>query len=38
MFTLNGSTAHSIWGPLILVMPISGLHIDLDQLEGEATP
>ena len=24
-------------GPLILVMPISGLHIDLDQLKGEAS-
>ena len=25
-------------GPLILMMPISGQHIDLDQLKDEATP
>ena len=25
-------------GFLILIMPISGLHIDLDQLESKATP
>ena len=24
--------------PLIFVMPISGFHIDLDELEDEATP
>ena len=25
-------------GPLILVMPVSGSPVDLDQLEDEATP
>ena len=27
-----------VGGPLILVMPVSRLQIDLDQLENEATP
>ena len=25
-------------GPLVLVMPVSGLYVNLDQLENEATP
>ena len=27
-----------IEGPLILVLPVSGLYIDLDKLKNEATP
>jgi hypothetical protein len=30
--------ASSLWGLLILVMPVSGLNIDLDKLKNEATP
>ena len=36
MFTFE--KANSLRGPLILIIPVSGLHIDLDYLEDEATP
>lgn len=29
---------NSLQAPLILVLPVLGLHIDIDQLKGEATP
>ena len=38
VFTLKGSTAHSLWGPSNSHDAYFGLHIDLDQLEDEATP
>ena len=33
-----GEICASFQGPLLLVMHVSGLHMDLDQLENEATP
>ena len=37
--SVQGVHLSKVFGcPLILMIPISGLHIDIDQLDDEATP